>query len=68
MLNLCLLFQWCVNEACTSHQVLVFVFQELYDKDIMINDFLGKVSLTLDQLKEISLKVSFTKQYAVKHC
>lgn len=29
----------------------------MFDKDIMFNDFLGKISLTLDQLKEISLKV-----------
>ncbi|XP_053395877.1 uncharacterized protein LOC123544970 isoform X2 [Mercenaria mercenaria] len=31
---------------------------ELYDQDLMFNDFLGKISLTLDQLKEISLKGS----------
>ncbi|XP_060558293.1 uncharacterized protein LOC132718594 [Ruditapes philippinarum] len=36
---------------------LFFCFvQELYDKDIMFNDFLGRINLSLDQLKEISLK------------
>ena len=34
-----------------------FLFQALYDKDIFADDFLGNVLLTLDQLKELSLKV-----------
>ncbi|KAL4237453.1 hypothetical protein ACF0H5_002170 [Mactra antiquata] len=39
-----------VTEECGMLEI------QMFDKDIMFNDFLGKISLTLDQLKEISLK------------
>lgn len=41
---------------------LFYFFQNVYDKDIISKDFLGKVVLSMDKLKEISHKVKENKQ------
>ncbi|XP_052272099.1 extended synaptotagmin-1-like isoform X2 [Dreissena polymorpha] len=39
---------------------------QLFDKDMFVNDFLGKVMLTLDQLKELSLRKT-SDWFPLKH-
>lgn len=42
---------------CFFYKHFFLYLQFVYDKDMISKDFLGKVILTLDKLKEISHKV-----------